>query len=430
MFREIICFTLIVLSLSALPASALDMNEGGKMKKNISITVGLKDADIVGSDNRALQAAVDYIAMLGGGTVRILQGTYLMKDSLHLRSNITVIGEENTVLRKCDSHKSSLVTDGDYGEEQITVADASGFEVGTGITVRDDNAGGFHTTVATIIASEEENVFIINKPLLADCMVRRNAIAKTTFPVISGYYVENIKLENLTIDGNRENNEPLNGCRGAGIFLYRANHVHITDCVTHSYNGDGISFQQSNDIIIESCVSHNNANLGFHPGSGSQRPIMRNNTAYNNGGDGLFLCWRVRHGLFEGNELKDNERYGISIGHKDSDNILRNNIVTGNKRHGVYFRDEPKYTGGHRNLLENNRIENNGVGGDGCGIYIDGETEDITIRGNVISDTRPEGQKTQRFGIFVGKKAARIIIQDNKIEGNMEAPVKYEAEDD
>jgi parallel beta-helix repeat protein len=420
-------FFLIVLSLAALPVSALDINEGGKMKT--SITVGLKDADIVGLDNRALQAAMDYVAMLGGGTVKILQGTYLMKDSLHLRSNVTVIGEENTVLRKCDSHKSLLVTDGDYGEEQVTVADASGFEVGTGITVHDDNAGGFHTTVATIIASEEGNVFIIDKPLLADCMVRRNAIAKTTFPVISGYYVENIKLENLIIDGNRENSEPLNGCRGAGIFLYRANHVHIVDCVTHSYNGDGISFQQSNDIIVENCVSYNNASLGFHPGSGSQRPILRNNRGYDNGGDGLFLCWRVRHGLFEGNELKNNGQYGISIGHKDSDNILRNNIVTGNNKHGVYFRDEPKYTGGHRNLLENNQIYDNGVSGNGCGIYIDGETEDITIRGNVISDTRPEGQKTQRFGVFVGKKAARITIQDNKIEGNIEAPVKNETAD-
>ena len=34
----------------------------------IEITVGLENADIVGSDNRALQAAVDYVGNLGGGT--------------------------------------------------------------------------------------------------------------------------------------------------------------------------------------------------------------------------------------------------------------------------------------------------------------------------------------------------------------------------
>ena len=63
------------------------------MGNGISITVGLKDADIVGSDNRALQAAVDYVAGLGGGTVEIGVGTYLMNDSLHLRNNVNLIGQ-------------------------------------------------------------------------------------------------------------------------------------------------------------------------------------------------------------------------------------------------------------------------------------------------------------------------------------------------
>ena len=41
-----------------------------RMDVRPTITVGLKDADIVGSDNRALQAAVDYIGQLGGGKLR------------------------------------------------------------------------------------------------------------------------------------------------------------------------------------------------------------------------------------------------------------------------------------------------------------------------------------------------------------------------
>ena len=399
------------------------------MKEGVSITVGLKDADIVGSDNRALQAAVDYVAGLGGGTVDIGPGTYLMKDSLHLRSNMVLIGHgEATVLRKCDGLISLLATDGDYGQEEITLMNPAGFEIGMGVTVADDNSGGFHTTVATII-SQEGNTFAISKPLNADCMVHRNASARNTFPVLSGYYIENTRLERLVIDGNRENNEPLNGCRGAGVFLYRANNIHIADCVTHDYNGDGISFQQSNDIVLENCESYNNANLGFHPGSGSQRPIMRDNRAYDNGRDGLFLCWRVRHGLFEGNELRNNGQFGISIGHKDSDNVLRNNIVVGNRSHGIFFRNEPEYTGGHRNLLENNKIHDNGAGGEGCGIYIRGETHDITIVGNEIGDTRPEGEKTQQFGVWIGPKADRITIRGNKIQGNKEGPVKNEAVD-
>src|SRR4051794_31832684 len=66
-----------------------------------TIKVGRSDADIVGSDNRALQAAVEYIAQLGGGTVEIGPGEYLMRDSLHLRPNVTVRGTpRSTILRK------------------------------------------------------------------------------------------------------------------------------------------------------------------------------------------------------------------------------------------------------------------------------------------------------------------------------------------
>ncbi len=399
------------------------------MKENISITVGQKDADIIGSDNRALQAAVDYVAGLGGGTVNIGTGTYIMKDSLHLRSNVNVEGQgADTILRKCDGVSSVLATDGDYGQEEITPADPTGFEVGMGVTVADDRSGGFHTTVATII-SRNGDTFAISKPLNADCMVHNKASARSTFPVISGYYMENVSLKQVVVDGNRENNEHLNGCRGAGIFLYRANNVQITDCIIHSYNGDGISFQQSSDIRVQNCESYNNASLGFHPGSGSQRPIMIGNRSHHNGTDGLFLCWRVRHGLFEGNELRNNGRFGISIGHKDTDNLLRNNVVVGNKSHGIFFRNEPEYTGGHRNVLENNEIHDNGAGGEGCGIYIRGETHDLTIIGNKISDTRPEGEKTQQFGIWIGPKADRITIKDNKIRDNKEGAIKNEAVD-
>src|SRR5439155_26899303 len=93
-----------------------------KMKELPTITVGVSGADIIGSDNRALQAAVDYIAGLGGGTVEIGAGEFVMHDSLHLRSFVTVRGVKGkTILRKARAASSPLALDGDYGEEQITL---------------------------------------------------------------------------------------------------------------------------------------------------------------------------------------------------------------------------------------------------------------------------------------------------------------------
>ncbi len=103
-------------------------------KQSISVTVGQADADIVGSDHRALQAAVDYVASLGGGSVRVGRGDYAMRDSLHLRSNVVIEGD-GAILSKSDAASSNLVLDGDYGEEQITLANADGFRVGDGVSV-------------------------------------------------------------------------------------------------------------------------------------------------------------------------------------------------------------------------------------------------------------------------------------------------------
>ncbi len=389
------------------------------MKELPGITVGKENADLIGNDNRVLQAAVDYIAGLGGGIVEIGEGEYAMHDSLHLRSNVTVRGKKGkTILRKADGVTSTLALDGDFGEQQVTVKEPAGFAVGYGVAIWDDHSGGFHTTVARI-TGRNGNTFSIDNPLMADCMVRNKAKAATVFPVISAYNLEGARIENLIIEGNKESNVHLNGCRGAGIFLYRAFGTVIKGCLVRNYNGDGISFQQSNDVTVVDCICEDNASLGLHPGSGSQRPIIRKCIARRNGTDGLFLCWRVRHGLFEENILEGNGRFGISIGHKDSDNLLRRNRVRLNHRDGVFFRKESLGMAAHRNRLEENIIENNGTGGEAAGICIRGQTNNLVFKNNIIRDTRTDGAQTQTTGIRIEEQVGKLILDGNKIEAKI-----------
>ncbi len=145
-----------------------------------------------------------------------------MHDSLHLRSNVTVRGRKGkSILRKAGAAISRLTLDGDFGEQQFTVADASGFAVGAGVAIWDDKAQGFHTTVARI-TGRRGNTFSIDIPLIADCMVANHATAATVFPVVSGSKIQGARVEDLVIEGNKGANPPLNGCRGAGIYLNRA----------------------------------------------------------------------------------------------------------------------------------------------------------------------------------------------------------------
>src|SRR5947208_1870647 len=54
----------------------------------VEVRVGIDNGDIRGNDQRALQAAVDYAAKMGGGTVRIGPGQYQMRNALVLRDNV------------------------------------------------------------------------------------------------------------------------------------------------------------------------------------------------------------------------------------------------------------------------------------------------------------------------------------------------------
>lgn len=385
--------------------------------KGIVVRVGHIGADINGVDHRALQAAVDYVAGLGGGTVEVLEGEYAMYDSLHLRSHVAVRGAgESTLLRRCDGVEVPLRLDGDYGEEQITVVDPTPFRVGMGVSVRDDRSGGFHTTVGTLIWQDGDS-FGISTPLQADCMVSGNARAAIAFPVVSGYYVESARIENLTIDGSRDRSPYLNGCRGAGIFLYRSHGTRIERCRVSRYHGDGISFQQSNDVVVRDCLVEECSHLGLHPGSGSQRPTLVGNRSRRNDDMGIFLCWRVRHGVFEANEVEDNKCYGFSIGHKDTDNTFVGNRIVGNGIAGIHFRDESEPMAGHRNRFADNEIASNGM----YGFRIDGETHDILIERN-----RFAGSDIQRTAVSVGPKASRIVVSGNALDGQS---IENEADD-
>lgn len=400
------------------------------VKEAARISVGHADEksptrayDITGRDQRAIQAAIDFVAALDAGDapriVEIGPGRFLMRDSLHLRSHVTLRGTPGkTVLVKAPAAVSKLALDGDYGEEQITLADPAGFDVGSGVAIWDDNVRYFHITVARITGrTATPGTFTIDVPLRGDCMVKRNGSAATVFPVISGYDVRGTRLEHLEIDGSRDTNPFLDGCRGGGIYFSRGYAAEIHGCAVHHYNGDGISFQQSNDVTITDTVCRDNAGHGFHPGSGSHRTVMRRCRAEGNGEDGMFVCWRVKHGTFEDSVFAGNKRNGISIGHKDTDNLLRGNTIRANASDGILFREELPGMAADRNRLEGNTIENNGGPGQAAaGIRIRGVTADNVFVDNVIRDTRPEADRGQTIGVAIESAAGPHLLDRNRIE--------------
>ncbi len=384
------------------------------------VKVGLSTGDFVGSSNTAIQQAIDAAAGRGGGTVELGPGVFTLHDSVRLRPNVRLVGSgPDTVLRKCDGPASGFAVDADYGQSKVTVQDPAGFCAGMGVVVGDEHSGGWHDTVATITAIQG-NVLHLDRWFLSDYDADQGGLVHCAFPPISGIDVDNVIIEGIGVDGNKANNGRINGCVAGGIYLHRARHCRIADCLVRDFNGDGISFQITQDIVVEGCEVTGSVGLGLHPGTGSARPIIRNCTAHHNGEDGFFLCWRAQEGLFENNQFLHNSRYGISIGHKDTDNLFVGNLVKGNKSHGIYFRDEKPTNAGSRNTFRDNVVEDNV----GSGIHVEGHTTDLLFEENTIRDTRSGDPRTQRIGIYAGDHTARIRALRNRIENHVEAATK------
>jgi hypothetical protein len=221
-----------------------------------------------------------------------------------------------------------------------------------------------------------------------------------------------VVIEDLALDGNRGNNENLDGNYAGCIFLQDCQDVVIHKVIARNNNGDGISWQVCHDVVVEHCHSHDHEGLGLHPGSGSQRPIIRENRV-DRTQIGIFFCWGVRFGRAESNTIADVRTAGISIGHRDTDNLIRSNSITRSGTVGILFREEPAAFGPHRNRCESNQILDSGPD-DGVGIDVRGLTEEVTLTQNRVHETR---KPMSRIGIRIGAQARDITLVNNQIEG-------------
>jgi hypothetical protein len=386
------------------------------MQSSLRLTIGPREGDLRGTDDRVLQAGVDYLAALGGGTLRILPGEYRLNNAVHLRSGIRVEGSgPETVLIKNPSVRTRLAADADWYEQEIELSDPSGFDVGYGIALQALHAHreGRSTQKRTLVARDGSR-FRLDRPLEENFWVDRDAEVATLFPILTGNHVHDIEIRNLTLDDNRANNERLDGNYAGCVFLQDCHSIGIEEVTARNYHGDGMSWQICHDVAVLNCRSLDNSDLGLHPGSGSQRPMMRGNHLEGNN-IGIFFCWGVKHGVAEENTILDSRAFGISIGHRDTDNVIRGNRIERSGQSGILFRAEPNEDRcPHGNQVERNRIVDSGTQTPSYAVDIQGETREITLRGNQIVETRgPEG----RVGVRIGPKVGEVVLEANEFGG-------------
>ena len=372
------------------------------------VTVG-NEGMFRGADQFAIQGAVDYVARHGGGEVHLLPGKYILRNAIFLPSFVTLIGSgDETILEKHPSQTVELAEDCDWYSWSVVVKSTFGFAVGDGITLssqRIDNKESVQVTLHTITGIDGNRLFLDSLPRV-NHWLGNDAKITSTHSLIDIQKASGIAVKNLRLEGNRTQTEKLDGNYGAAIFMQDCENIQVQNVAIHDWNGDGISWQIGHDVHIEHCDISNMTVLGLHPGSGSQRPVMRGNKI-SNCDVGIFWCWGVCNGIAENNQITGSKKHGISTGHRDNDNIIRSNTISGSGEAEIYFR--PERSADHtsnRVLIEGNSIE---CSADVPGISVARGAEDVIIRCNQIHV--PDASKA----IVIDDEAVRTILEKNEV---------------
>jgi hypothetical protein len=383
--------------------------------QRLTITVGHKKADLVGTTDRVIQAAVDYVARRGGGSVRVLPGTYRLRNSIFLQSKVRLVGSgTETVLFKEPSVTTKLIVDGDHWDQEITLANPKGFEVGDGVRLvsKDPYGKGTNIIQRTLIAARG-NRFKLDRRLEERFHLEGDPQIATNFALIQCTDAADVLIENLMVDGNKAHNDMLD--KGAfddgSIRLDECNRITVRDVTVRDFYCDGIVWGISHDVLVENCSLQDGARLALHSGSGSQRSVVRGNRMRRSA-EGIYFCWGAQHGLYEKNVIEDCN-YGMTFGHSDSDNLIRDNDIRRSGDAGIHFRGGNKAFAPHRNRIERNRIVDSGAE-KGVAIDINGETEAVVIARNELRETR---KPLSRIGILIGAQTRDIRCSDNQIDG-------------
>lgn len=404
-------------------------------------------ADIVGNSGRAIQIAIDALDRRGGGIVRLMPGEYFLDDAVRLRPNVSLIGDDQqkTILRRRGPLVwSRLKLDADASQNEITPENPERFRPGMGLMLWEERFRWTGCHQPLIITRIENGVLHLHDYIVQDRCAEHGGLVANEFPMILMVHADASSIEGLTLDAAVDDPENVVASHSGGVVrVWRSRNVTIRNITACNGRGDGIRCgHSSTGALIEDCHCYNNSNYGIHPGSHSKSCIVRRCDIHDNSSDGLYICWGICDSQFTDNRIYRNGlgqyRSGISIGHKDVDNLIARNHIYENKKYGVCFRTKTMGNAAHRVTLRDNVIENNGSRADefaelkqqlqpwesiGVGVSVCGMTQDLLMENNTIRETRQGDDRLQRHAVYLHPGVSGVKMSGNKISGHPEAAI-------
>lgn len=259
--------------------------------------------DGVTDDSVAIQSAINTVASGGGGAVYVPAGTYIVSTSIDMFSHCSLYGDG----------------------------------MGSSVLRVKDNVG---TDIIGVI---------------------RTFLGRSDEPVV------NVKLSDITLDGNRENQTI--GLQ-FGFFCGVKADVRPPDedivcwrVETHSFRGYGFDpHELTNRLFLIECVSHDNVRDGFAV-DGILNGVVRGCIAYGNLRHGFNVITSSRNVILEGNISYENQSNGITVQNGSHDIQITGNMAYNNVGDGIYC------SGVNDNFISANQVmhnQENGIRLRGC----------------------------------------------------------------
>ncbi len=220
-------------------------------RSGLMITVGLTKADLVGSSERVIQAAADYIARMGGGTVRLLPGTYIAPRGDQPALADSPLGSADSIITKIASETVALADDSNWFDQEITSPRPRAF-VGDGVFAGEESARWRPEVIQRTLVARSGNRFKLSDGLQEYLAKQRSDLLVAVSAADQRERGRRGHRKSHPRRQRKEQREPQRQLRRRHLPPGLQS-LHDPQVEVRNYNGDGISFQVCHDVVIEDC---------------------------------------------------------------------------------------------------------------------------------------------------------------------------------
>ncbi|PKL31731.1 hypothetical protein CVV43_01225 [Candidatus Saccharibacteria bacterium HGW-Saccharibacteria-1] len=361
-------------------------------------SVSVRDYDAKGDgiadDTLKIQRAIDYISSVGGGTVNIPSGTYIINPdvSINMKSSIQLSLSSDAILKSSSSSK--------VNSEVINIIDVNNVNIIGGKIIGDryihTGTGGEWGMGVNIEKSSNVKISDIN---ITNCWG-------------DGIYIGGESSNGVVIDGVISDNN-----RRQGLSITNAKNVTITSSEFKNTNGTlpqaGIDLEPNPGQTVEDIKIDNIKSIG-NKGSGvdilgMNGPVRRvkisNSVLQDNAGIGVMMS--SANDIALTNDVIRNSTFGIEV-KNDVYNVVASGLdISYNQSRGVSLVSNNQKVGIENILFKDTTVANNSQRSPGKadGVRIDAYDSTGYIKNVKFMNTKfIDNQKshTQSFGLTVG----------------------------